>query len=248
MTTDTDPLLGRIIAERYEIVSLINAGGMGVVYRAKQRSLDRPVAIKFVHPQFLSSEVSVQRFMEEARAVSRMNHPHVVSVFDFGRTPQTEGGYLFLVMELLTGPDLAKVLGHERLLPIRRVTSIVVQTLEALAEAHHLGIVHRDVKPENIVLEPRRTGQDHVKVIDFGIAKVGAEGDDAGISCGTPSYMAPEQKAGIVAPSVDVYAAGVVLFEMLVGHLPPKEAPPMSDVGSMIHLDPRRAARGRGIP
>ncbi len=249
MTVDPDPLLGRIIAERYEIVSLINAGGMGVVYRAKQRSLDRPVAIKFVHPQFLGSDVSVQRFMEEARAVSRMNHPHVVSVFDFGRTPEAEGGYLFLVMELLTGPDLAKVLGHERLLPLRRVVSIVVQTLEALAEAHHLGIVHRDVKPENIVLEATRSGQDHVKVIDFGIAKNEASTSaEPGLLFGTPSYMAPEQKAGVAGPSADIYATGVMLFEMLAGQLPAKDAAPLSDPGSTLHLDPRRVAPRRGIP
>ena len=249
MTVGSDPLLGRIISERYEIVSLINTGGMGVVYRAKQRSLDRPVAIKFVHPQLLGESASIQRFMEEARAVSRMNHPHVVSVIDFGRTPESEGGYLFLVMELLTGPDLAKVLGHERLLPLRRVVNIVVQTLEALAEAHHLGIVHRDVKPENIVLEPTRTGQDHVKVIDFGIAKNDASAPvEPGLMFGTPSYMAPEQLRGAAGPAADIYATGVVLYEMLTGQLPPKDAAPVSDRAAEQQLDPRRAAPRRGIP
>jgi serine/threonine-protein kinase len=247
MGGEPDPLLGRIISERYEIVSLINSGGMGVVYRAKQRSLDRPVAIKFIHPQFLAAEGAVERFMEEARAVSRMNHPHVVSVFDFGRTPAAEGGYLFLVMELLGGPDLAKVLAHEHPLALRRVGSIIVQTLEALAEAHHLGIVHRDVKPENIVLEPTRSGQEHVKVIDFGIAKVGATGGAAAAVCGTPTYMAPEQKSGVAGPAADIYSTGVMLFEMLTGQLPPTEVPPLSDPGSTFHLDPRKVAPRRGI-
>ncbi len=263
-TREADPLLGRVIADRYEVVSLINAGGMGVVYRAQQRSLDRPVAIKFIHPQFLTSDLSVQRFMDEARAVSRMNHPHVVSVFDFGRTPEADGGYLFLVMELLTGPDLAKVLAHEPILSIPRVVSIVTQTLDALAEAHHLGIVHRDVKPENIVLEPTRSGQEHVKVIDFGIAKIGpvapgtsggyvsgtraVEGQDSRRSSGTPSYMAPEQIQGVAGPSVDIYSAGVMLYEMLVGHLPPSPAELASDPSAAQRLDPRKAAPRRGIP
>jgi serine/threonine protein kinase/CheY-like chemotaxis protein/DNA-binding MarR family transcriptional regulator len=250
MALGPDPLLGRVIAERYEILSLINVGGMGLVYRATQRSLDRPVAIKFIHPHLLVSESSVQRFMEEARAVSRLNHPHVVSVFDFGQTPAAEGGLLFLVMELLTGPDLAAVVDRERHLSLPRVADITIQTLEALGEAHHLGIVHRDVKPENILLEPTRGGHDHVKVIDFGIAKVEASRriTQAGTICGTPNYMAPEQMAGKAGPSVDIYSTGVVLFEMLTGSLPFGNDAPFGGPLDAPRPDPRQVVPHRGIP
>lgn len=216
-----DSLVGRTIADRYEVVEKINAGGMGAVYRAIQRSLDRQVAIKFIHPHLLSSESSVHRFMDEARLMSRLSHPNVVSVFDFGRTPEVQGDLMYLVMEYLTGPDLADVLQAEPLLPLPRVVSIVLQTLEGLAEAHELGITHRDVKPDNIILEPRRGGRDHVKLIDFGIARAdtGRRITETGMVCGTPQYMAPEQivRAGKVTGACDVYALGQVLYEMLTG-------------------------------
>src|SRR5689334_13674128 len=135
-----DPLIGKIIADRYEITALINIGGMGRVYRANQRSLGREVAIKFIHPHLLDSNISVQRFMREAEAASRLNHPHVVSVFDFGQTLESDGGYLFLVMELLQGDSLATVVSQEAPLAFPRIATILEQTLEALAEAHRLGI------------------------------------------------------------------------------------------------------------
>src|SRR5262249_14766832 len=123
-TKIADPFIGRTIADRYEITSLISIGGMGRVYRANQRSLGREVAIKFVHPHLLGSDVLVQRFMMEAQAVSRLNHPHVVSVFDFGQTLEADGGHLFLVMELLMGESLATVLLREAPLPFARITAI----------------------------------------------------------------------------------------------------------------------------
>ena len=249
-----DPLIGKILADRYEITSLIGIGGMGCVYRANQRSLGREVAIKVIHPHLSDSDMLVDRFMTEAQAASRLNHPHVVSVFDFGRTSPPEGGYLFLVMELLNGVDLANVMRSEGPLPFGRIAAILGQTLEALAEAHDLGITHRDVKPENIVLTQRRWDRDHAKVIDFGIATMGASGKptDGGPICGTPAYMAPEQAAGKALDArADLYSVGVVMFEMLTGRLPFEGATPATTL--LRHMtaerpDPRKVAPGRAIP
>jgi len=251
MTRRSASLLGTTIADRYEIVAEINVGGMGAVYRAIQRSLDRSVAIKFIHPALLTSEMSVQRFMAEARVLSRMNHPHVVSVFDFGRTPESEGGHHFLVMEYLSGKDLADALQATPLLPLPRVANIILQVLEGLGEAHHLGITHRDIKPENIILEPKRGGRDHVKLIDFGIAHVESHRHitDAGQVCGTPQYMAPERASGNGGTTADLYSVGVVLFQMLAGELPSIRAERHGH--DHIHVrppDPRNVAPDRRIP
>lgn len=248
-----DPFVGRTIADRYEIAKLIGEGGMGRVYRAVQRSLDRAVAIKFIHPHLLTSNQMVARFMNEAQAASRLNHPNVVSIFDFGRTPTAEGGDLFLVMELLGGRDLATMIEDGVALPIARVATILEQTLAALSEAHEAGITHCDVKPENIILERRRGGGDHVKVIDFGIAKLGdARLTKVGQLVGTPEYMAPEQAQwSRVGPSADLYAVGVVLFLLLTGKLPF-----VADSATAVLMqqlaaprpDPRAVAPERRIP
>lgn len=244
-----DSLVGRTIVDRYEIVSLINSGGMGAVYRARQRSLNRPVAIKFIHQHLLRSALSIQRFMVEAQTLSRLHHPHVVSVLDFGRMPDDEGGNLFLVMELLGGRDLFDVLEVEPLLPIPHVVDIVIQVLEGLAEAHYADITHRDVKPENVILEPLRSGRHHVKLIDFGVAKFtdARNNIDREVACGTPAYMAPEQLLGVAAPSVDIFGVGVVLFKMLTGAMPAKNRPLHLPGGPRTVPDPRKIAPLRGI-
>lgn len=244
-----DSLVGRTIADRYEVVSLINSGGMGAVYRAQQRSLNRPVAIKFIHQHLLRSAVSIQHFMVEAQTLSRLHHPHVVNVLDFGRMPDDEGGNLFLVMELLGGRDLSDVLEVEPFLPIPHVVDIVIQILEGLAEAHHADITHRDVKPENVILEPLRSGRHHVKLIDFGVAKFtdARKTAERGAACGTPAYMAPEQLLGIAAPSVDIFSVGIVLFQMLTGVMPAKNRPLHLPGGPRVVPDPRRSAPQRGI-
>jgi serine/threonine-protein kinase len=166
--------------------------------------------------------MAVSRFLMEARAASRLSHPNVVNVFDFGRTDPDEGGELYLVMELLSGSNLAKIMEREAPLALDRIAHILRQTLLALSEAHRHGITHRDVKPENIFLERHYGEVDHVKVIDFGIASMGEQHISTnGQILGTPSYMAPEQVLGEpVGPFTDVYAVGVLLFEMLVGRLP----------------------------
>lgn len=225
---------------------------MGRVYKAEQSTLGRTVAVKVIHPHLLNDEQTVARFYQEARASSRLNHPNSVSIIDFGRT---DDGILYLAMEFLTGKDLALVMYEEGPLPIERVAKILINTLDALGEAHELGIVHRDLKPENIILRPLRSGDDLVKVVDFGLATiVGGETSitKPGLVCGTPDYMSPEQGRGdAVDGRGDLYALGVVLFELLTGHLPYIDDTPTRVV--LRHMndpipDPREASPNRAIP
>ena len=227
---------------------------MGRVYRAEQTTLGRTVAVKIVHPHLVGEESAVARFITEARAASRLNHPNSVGVIDFGKTSDEQ---LYLVMEFLRGRDLARVAYEEGPLPFRRIVDILKQTLAALGEAHHLEIIHRDLKPENIILEPMRAGGDFVKVVDFGLAKMRQEATapsitSPGIVCGTPEYMSPEQGRGDpLDPRSDLYAVGVVLFQLLTGRLPFEAESPTQVV--LMHLskappDPRQIAPDRKIP
>ena len=246
-----DPLIGTTLPGGYVIQELVGVGGMGRVYRAEQRILGRTVAVKIVHPHLLGDENASARFITEARAASRLNHPNSVGVIDFGRN----GGQLYLVMEYLRGRDLARVTYEDGLLPFPRIIDVLVQVMAALAEAHHLEIIHRDLKPENIVLEPMRSGGDFVKVVDFGLAKMrelNTNITSPGLVCGTPDYMAPEQGRGdpIDARS-DLYACGVILFQLLTGRLPFEAESPTQVV--LMHLsqpppDPSRVAPDRNIP
>lgn len=248
-----DPLVGTTLPGGYVILELVGVGGMGRVYRAEQKALGRTVAVKIVHPHLLGDESASVRFITEARAASRLNHPNSVGVIDFGKN----GGQLYLVMEFLRGRDLSRVVYDEGPLPFRRIIDVLVQVLAALGEAHELGIIHRDLKPENIVLEPMRSGGDFVKVVDFGLAKMreGVQSTNItspGIVCGTPDYMAPEQGRGdpIDARS-DLYACGVILFQLLTGRLPFEAESPTQVV--LMHLsvpppDPQEIAPEREIP
>jgi serine/threonine protein kinase len=250
-----DKLVGRTLPGGYLVLDLISVGGMGRVYRAEQRALGRTVAVKVIHPHLLADENSIVRFMTEARAASQLNHPNSVSVIDFGRT---DDGQPYLVMEFLRGKDLARVAYEQGPLPFKRVVDVLVQTLNALSEAHDLGIVHRDLKPENIILEPLRRGGDFVKVVDFGLAKLKADSASAtnvtmpGIVCGTPDYMAPEQGRGDpIDGRSDLYAIGVIAFQLLTGRLPFEADNPTQVV--MMHIsvpvpDPRQVAPERNIP
>ena len=206
-----------LFAGRYELGRLLGAGGMAKVYEAYDRRLDRQVAVKLV-PAVQSGPDLRQRFVREARSAAAFTHPNAVALFDAGESD----GYLYLVMELVEGQSLADRLATEGPLKPAVAGNIAASVLAALAAAHAVGIVHRDVKPGNILLGPNAT----VKLADFGIAKR-HDADDltvVGEIVGTPKYLAPELLEGAPAtPSSDVYATGVVLFEMLAGH-PPFEA------------------------
>ena len=249
-----DPLIGRTLPGGYVILELVGIGGMGRVYRAEQTNLGRTVAIKIIHPHLVGEENAAARFITEARAASRLNHPNSVGVIDFGKT---QDGQLYLVMEYLRGRDLARVAYEEGPLPFRRIVNVLRQVLAALSEAHHLGIIHRDLKPENIILEPMRTGGDFVKVVDFGLAKMRESSTQPsitspGIVCGTPEYMSPEQGRGdTIDARSDLYAVGVIFFQLLTGRLPFEAESPTQVV--LMHIstqppDPRKLAPERQIP
>src|SRR3984957_11561305 len=252
-TDADDPLIGRTLPGGYVILDLVGIGGMGRVYRAEQTTLGRTVAVKIIHPHLVGEENAAARFITEARAASRLNHPNSVGVIDFGKTPD---GQLYLVMEFLRGRDLARVAYEEGPLPFRRIVDVLRQVLAALSEAHHLEIIHRDLKPENIILEPMRAGGDFVKVVDFGLAKMRQEATDKlitspGIVCGTPEYMSPEQGRGepLDARS-DLYGVGVILYQLLTGRLPFEADSPTQVV--LMHLptpppDPQKVAPERMI-
>ena len=251
-TGASDPLIGRVVGGSYLLQEVVGVGGMGRVYKAEQSTLGRTVAVKVIHPHLLGDEQTVARFYQEARASSRLNHPNSVSIIDFGRT---DDGILYLAMEFLSGKDLALVMHEQGPLAPERICRILTNTLDALGEAHELGIVHRDLKPENIILRPLRSGEDLVKVVDFGLATiVGKESSitKPGLVCGTPDYMSPEQGRGdSVDGRGDLYALGVVLFELLTGHLPYIDDTPTRVV--LRHLndpipDPRVASPNRNIP
>jgi len=249
-----DPLIGRTLPGGYLILELVGIGGMGRVYRAEQTNLGRTVAVKIIHPHLVGEENAAARFITEARAASRLNHPNSVGIIDFGKSPD---GQLYLVMEFLRGRDLARVTYEDGPLPFRRIVDVLRQALAALAEAHNEDIIHRDLKPENIILEPVRSGGDFVKVVDFGLAKMRAETQQPsitspGIVCGTPEYMSPEQARGdgLDARS-DLYAVGVILYQLLTGRLPFEAESPTQVV--LAHLtqppqDPREVAPDRRIP
>jgi serine/threonine-protein kinase len=229
-----DPLIGRTLANTYLIQQRIGGGGMGEVYRAIHTKLESPVALKIVKRELLAHSAMVHRFQREARAASRLRHPNVVAVTDFGHSE----GTLFMVMEYVTGKSLARVIADEAPLPERRVVHIGAQILSALADAHEHQILHRDLKPENVMIEARRDAVDSVKVLDFGIAKILSEGESAstltqaGLVCGTPGYMSPEQlRGGELDARSDLFSVGVVLYEMLTHKLPFDVPTPME----MLH-------------
>lgn len=246
-------MVGKVLPGGYQILDLLGVGGMGRVYRAEQRTLGRTVAVKVIHPHLLADEKSLARFLTEARATSQLNHPNTVSVIDFGKLDDEKP---YLVMEFLRGHNLAQVNNTEGPFEVPRIVNVLKQVLLALGEAHELQIIHRDLKPENIVLEPLRRGGDFVKVVDFGLAKLKAEGQSGitmpGIVCGTPDFMSPEQGRGDPLDGrSDLYAVGVVLYWLLTGRLPFESDSPTQVV--LMHInnpipDPRDVAPYRNIP
>jgi serine/threonine protein kinase len=219
-----DPYVGRVIAGRYEVVRKLNQGGMGAVYLAMQRPLDRPVALKLLLRAHADDPLAARRFEKEARAVSRLTHPHVVTLYDFG---STESGELYIAMEYLQGNSLRDLIAAPPgFVPWDRALHIVRGVTAALVSAHAAGIIHRDLKPENVMLVERTGEVDFPIVLDFGLAK-SMEPDVRGpitqrdIIPGTPAYMSPERANGIADdPRSDLYALGAMWFELLVGQPP----------------------------
>jgi serine/threonine-protein kinase len=214
-----DPYLGKTVAGRYRLEARLGEGGMGVVYRARHVLIDRVCAIKLIRPD-LRGETHLRAWMlREARAANRVDHAHIVQIHDVG---ETDDGELYLVMEYLVGTALSSVVAKGPL-PIERAVDVIEQMCAALARAHDLGVVHRDLKSDNIMLTMQGGRKDFVKILDFGLAALTRDARLApkGAVFGTPEYMAPEQARGEDATALcDLYALGVLFFEMLTGQLP----------------------------
>ncbi len=230
-----DPFVGKVIDGRYEIQARVGEGGMGVVYKARQISIDRVIALKMLNQQMANDPTWVQRFYQEAKACSRLQHPNTIRMFDFG---QTTDGRLFMTMEFLDGISLRQALENGPLAP-HRVIKILIQCCASLAEAHSIGIIHRDIKPDNVFLLNMAGSPDFVKLLDFSVAKL-LEGDrmktQAGVVFGTPQYMSPEQGRGLPLDArSDLYALGILAFEMLTGNVPFNDDNPMTVIQMHLH-------------
>ena len=222
-----DQLIGKMAANRYKVQKRLGEGGMGEVYMAEHVAIEKRIALKVLRLEYSQKSEVVARFLQEAKSASRIKHPNVVDVFDFG---QLEDGRFFLALEFLNGNDLAEELRQHGLLPPGRIIPIMLQVCRALSAAHASGVVHRDLKPENIFLTRTDDGEESVKLVDFGIAQMRTIGDavasgprltKAGTIFGTPEYMAPEQAGGRDTDlRSDVYAIGIILYELFAGTVP----------------------------
>jgi serine/threonine protein kinase len=219
--------VGELLADKYRIVRFIGEGGMGTVYEAQHAVVGRRFAVKFLHSDLAKQEEILERFKREARAAGALESEHIASVLDFGHASD---GIPYIVMELLVGENLARFLAREGPLPVVRAVNIIIQACRGLTAAHAAGIIHRDLKPENLFVCRRDDGSDHIKILDFGIAKLAQAGSEGpldsvtrtGATMGTPFYMSPEQARGAkdVDHRADVYGLGVILFEALSGQKP----------------------------
>lgn len=220
--SSTGDLLGAVVADRYHVIKKLGEGGMGAVYLAEHVKMGRKSALKVMHPGMNADPDAIARFNREASNASRLSHPNICGIYDFGETSE---GLIYLAMEFIEGKALTDLIEAGGSLPPARAASIVHQVADALQVAHDAGIVHRDLKPDNIMVAKNRDGSDLVKVVDFGIAK--ASSSDAqkvtktGLVVGTPEYMSPEQLAGDKLDGrSDIYSLGLVAFNCLTGKLP----------------------------
>ncbi len=242
---------GEIIAERYRLDKVLGVGGMGTVYRATHLTLHTPVAIKMMHETFSREEKYRKRFTREARVTSLLKHKNAVQIFDFGEYE----GSLYLVMEYLSGKPLRQMIRRSSLPSIEQIVDYGIQLADALEAAHELRLVHRDLKPDNIMIEQNVEGVERVVVVDFGLAFMEATPSElgrlttVGLISGTPQYMAPEQARGVdVGPAADIYATGCILFEMASGMAPFKGRSAMDILNqhmfvappSILEIAPRR--------
>lgn len=224
VTVGDDPLLGEVVEGRYKIQSVIGQGSAGTVYKAVQELIGREVAIKVLHDYLVSDEEFIKRFRQEAKASSRLSHPNIITIYDFGVIPT--GNRPYIAMDLLIGTPLSDLLAQEERLGYKESIPIFTQVASALGEAHREGVVHRDVKPENIVLVERSGQKLFPMMVDFGIARIVEESDAAKITrtgtvCGSPTYMSPEQcTSSKVDNRSDIYSLAVVIYETLTGEVP----------------------------
>jgi serine/threonine-protein kinase len=247
-------LVGEILDRRYRIIKKLGEGGMGEVYAAEHVHIDKRLAIKLLRPEIVSNKEAVNRFYQEARSASSIGHRNIIGIEDFGELPD---GRIFMAMELLAGAPLNDMIKSP--MPLDRLLNILIQTGHGLAAAHQKGIVHRDMKPENIYVTQGQNGEDVPKLLDFGIAKVaGNDGQNnltkTGTIFGTPFYMAPEQALGQqVGATADVYAMGVIMYEVFSGSLPFQGESFMGILTQHITTEPepvanRAATAGRFLP
>ncbi len=229
MAEEVDPLVGKVLSGRFQILEPLGVGGMGRVYKAIQQPLDRVVALKVLNPRYDSAKDPgfERRFFLEASATAKLKHPNTVTVHDYGRT---DDGIYFIAMEFIEGDTLQHVLQRETALPWQRALAVGAQVARSLREAHKHGLVHRDLKPANVMLLREGTGGDTVKVLDFGLVKSftpekprGPEETEltqAGVLMGSPLYMAPEQARNEADQRTDIYALGILLFQCMAGRPP----------------------------
>jgi serine/threonine protein kinase len=240
----SDKYIGEQVAGQFHIRQRIGAGGMGSVYKAEQPDMNRHVAVKILHPRYLSRPDLVSRFRREARAMSHLSHPNTARVFLYG---QLDDGACYFVMEYLEGRNLAQTVRAEGPMEPMRAIHIMKQVCAALDEAHRAGIIHRDLKPENIFLTSQGGIQDFPKVLDFGLAKVTEKQmrpgsmilTREGMVFGTPEFMSPEQAQGkALEPNSDVYSLGVILYELLTGKLPFDAKQPLEFIQLHVNAKP----------
>ena len=238
---DSGVAIGTVLAGRYRIDGVLGSGGMGRVYHGQHTSIGKAVAVKVLHAALGKNTEAAARFQREAMASGRLDHPNIVGVMDFG---VLDDGCLYLVMEALEGEHLGKRLQREKQIAWQEALLITRSILFGLRHAHDRGVVHRDIKPDNIFLA-NKDGDHVVKILDFGIAKLYAGNTDdptatrAGITVGTPTYLAPEQAVGgAITPACDLYSTSVVLYEMLVGHAPFEDLDPVALLRAHVSLDP----------
>ena len=217
----SNDLVGSVVADRYHVLRVLGEGGMGKVYLAEHVKMGRKSALKVLRPAAMRDADAVSRFNREASNASRISHPNIATIYDFGETD----GVIYLAMEFVDGAPLTSIIDESGALPPSRAAEITRQAAEGLAAAHEMGIVHRDLKPENLMIAKTGEGLDQVKIVDFGIAKAAGVGAQkvtrTGHVIGTPDYMSPEQLSGDpIDGRSDIYSLGIVAFNMLTGKLP----------------------------
>jgi serine/threonine-protein kinase len=240
----SDPYLGKTLAERYEVLAYLGRGSMGTVYSCRHRVLDKRFAIKIIRQDLARDAEAVSRFVTEAKAASGIGSKHIVEVFDFGELPD---GAAYIVMEQLEGQTLYQLIADTPRLSISRSLGIAIQIADALGAAHAAGVVHRDLKPDNVFLVRSTDEPDFVKILDFGIAKVLSSGSkltQAGSVMGTPAYMSPEQAMGTATDlRTDIYSLGIMLYEMAAGQVPFDAESPLAVLSMQVSDPPPKLSR-----